>query len=357
MQLKRTLALVLAVGSFGMAAAAPLATLRAIPSVSCVTPLRMTYEKRINADGTIEAANVKEVYLETPVIALSVNVAVGDVVQKDQVLAVIDTKLTKSVLEQSIPSSVLTKNLPIDQQSADLMGLYAALQGAGLAGDSLEELAQTYGASADGISAMNNYIYVPETITAPMDGVVTEVGVKSNVLSRTAKPVMTISDTGSFIAMVTVGESYISDIQVGDRATIKGTGFSTKEYAGHVSKIYPVARRTTSGTAQETVVDIELTIENPDPDLKSGFTARAEILTDTKRDMLTVPYEAIRQDEGNVEYVYVVENSKAVRRDITTGLELIEGVEVVEGLREDEILLANASEAGQTGSRIHLQRG
>ncbi|MEM1483556.1 HlyD family efflux transporter periplasmic adaptor subunit [Oscillospiraceae bacterium PP1C4] len=359
MYFKKTVALLLAVGSFGLAAAAPLVTLEAIPSVTCVTPLRMTYQKRINSSGTIEALNIKEIYLETPVIAHSVNVSVGDIVRKDQVLAVIDTELSKSVAEQSIPASAFTGNQPTDQQTADLMGLYSALQSSAFAENigSLDELAEVYGALGNSVSPPDNYIYIPETIIAPMDGVITEVGIKSDVLSRTAKPVMTISDTSSFVAMVTVGESFISDVEIGDKAIIKGTGFSDKEYKGHVRKIYPVARKSAGGLSQETVVDLEIAIDNPDAALKAGFTARAEILTNTKKNMLTVPYEAVQQDKDNVEYVYLIKDSKTVRRDIVTGVELLEGVEVVAGLEASDVLLANASAAGKEGVRINLQRG
>ena len=157
--------------------------------------------------------------------------------------------------------------------------------------------------------------------------------------------------------MVTVGESYISDVKVGDPAVITGTGFPGREYTGHVRKIAPVARKLTGGTAQETVVDVEIAIDDPDNDLKAGFTARAEIVTDTRRTMLTVPYEAVRQDENNVEYVYLAEGSRAVRRDIQTGVELLEGVEVTEGLGPADVLLADASAAGKEGALVTLQRG
>lgn len=356
---KKMIALLLAVGSLGVAAAAPMTILHMIPAVECTTPLPMTYEKRIHTAGTIEAKNIKEIYLETPVIAEAVNVSVGDFVREDQVLAVIDTNLTKSVLEQSIPAAALMEQLPIDQQVGDLMGLYAAFQSSSLIDGmgSLDDLSEVYAAIGESPVPANPYVYVPETVTAPMNGIVTEVGIQSNVLSRSAKPVVTISDTSSFVAMVTVGEAYVSDIHLGDRAIIKGTGFTGKIYSGYVNKIYPVARKTAGTNAQETVVDMELIIDNPDADLKAGFTVQAEILTNRQKDMLTIPYEAVQQDENNIEYVYVVEQSKTVRRDIVTGMELVDGVEVIAGLNGNDVIISDAAKAGTEGSRINLQRG
>lgn len=359
MALKQIAALLLAAGSFGVAAVMPAAVLRMVPTVTCITPKQVLYEKRINASGTIEAQNTKEIYLETPVIASSVQVSVGDYVKKDQVLATIDTTLTKSIMEQSVPAKDLANLFSEDlQQASDLAGLYSVLQSSPLGSNigSFEDLVSAAYGSTDESLTPNSYIYIPETITAPMDGIVTSVEVKSDVLSRTAKPLITISDTGSYAAMVTVGESYSSDIQVGDPAVITGTGFAEKSYEGHISKIYPVARKASGTAVQETVVDVEITIDNPDDSLKSGFTARAEIMTNARRNMLMIPYEAIQQDENNIEYVYVVQDSKAVRRDITTGLELLDGVEVTNGLGENELLVTNAS-AVKTGVRVRLLRG
>ncbi len=359
MALKQIVALLLAAGSFGVAAVMPAAVLQMIPTVTCIVPKQVLYEKKINASGTIEAQNTKEIYLETPVIASSVKVSVGDYVKRNQVLATIDTSLTKSVMEQSVPAKDLTNLLSEDfQQTADLAGLYSALQSSPFGSQigSLDELVTSvYGASDESVVS-NSYVYIPEIITAPMDGIVTSVEVKSDVLSRTAKPLITISDTGSYVAMVTIGESYSSDIQIGDLAIITGTGFSEKSYEGHISKIYPVARKASSTTSQETVVDVEITIDNPDDSLKSGFTARAEIMTNTRRNMLIIPYEAIQQDDNNMEYVYVLKDSKAVRREITTGLELLDGVEITGGLEENELLVSNAS-AVKTGVRVRLLRG
>lgn len=359
MAFKHIAALFLAVGSFGLTAAAPVAVMKYIPSVSCITPQPILYEKRINASGTIETRNKKEIYLETPVIADSVDVSVGDYVKKDQVLATINTQLTKSILKESVPSQDLMNLFSEDlQQASNLTNLYSAFQSSFLGADigSLEELVSSAYGEIDEPEAPNSYIYIPEIVKAPMDGVVTAVEIENDVLSRTAKPIITISDTNSYVAMVTVGESYSSDINVGDPAIITGTGFSNKQYEGHISKIFPVARKTTGVAIPETVVDVEICIDNPDKSLKAGFTARAEIITNIKRNMLTVPYEAIQQDDKNVEYVYIVHNSKAVRKDIETGLELLEGVEVTEGLKEDELLVSNASTI-KTGIRVRLLRG
>ena len=52
-------------------------------------------------------------------------------------------------------------------------------------------------------------------------------------------------------------------------------------------------------------------------------------------------YKAVRQDKDGTEYVYVFRDGVAVRKDIVTGLELSDGIEVLSGLLpEDKVLMS-----------------
>ena len=49
-------------------------------------------------------------------------------------------------------------------------------------------------------------------------------------------------------------------------------------------------------------------------------------------------HEAVGQDENNEEYVYVADGARVERRTVKTGMELLEGVEVVEDGNDFELL-------------------
>jgi HlyD family secretion protein len=89
----------------------------------------------------------------------------------------------------------------------------------------------------------------------------------------------------------------------------------------------------------ETVVEVTLKIDNPDGELRPGYTARADIKTDETKSIHIVPYSAILQDDVG-EYVYVLFGNTALRRDILTGVELADGAQVLAGLREDDEIIA-----------------
>ena len=68
-----------------------------------------------------------------------------------------------------------------------------------------------------------------------------------------------------------------------------------------------------------------------------------------------VPFESVRQDKDNVEYVYVYQNGRAVRQDIETGEETSDGVEVLSGLTGGEIVLFNPDEPAVSRNFIYLK--
>ena len=78
--------------------------------------------------------------------------------------------------------------------------------------------------------------------------------------------------------------------------------------------------------------------------MKSGYTTKAKIIIEQVDYALTIPYEAVMQDEENREYVYVIEDSRAKKRYITTGLELSKGFEVLDGIDENTFIIKNPTD-------------
>ena len=69
--------------------------------------------------------------------------------------------------------------------------------------------------------------------------------------------------------------------------------------------------------------------------------------------MVMVPFESVRRE--NIGYVYVFEGGKAIRRDIETGVETAEGVEVLAGLAPGEIVLFDPDEPAVSHNFVYLR--
>ena len=66
--------------------------------------------------------------------------------------------------------------------------------------------------------------------------------------------------------------------------------------------------------------------------------------SDATDGVLIAPYEAVREDENFLEYVYVLSGNTAQRRYITTGEEYDNGFETVRGLDSGEIIIIEPDE-------------
>lgn len=321
----------------------PVVVVSSIPTVDYVLLKKINYENTVDASGSIQSKGEREIYLQTPVLAQEVLVEVGDPVTAGQPMIKIDQELTMAVLAGEKEAD------PEELKQIDEETLLHYAQLYQISPEEIEKYLKQQTVLAEQTETEK---IVPQKILAPSDGIVTQVNVSDNVITRTDRPLICISDPKQYYAKLQVNEGKIEQISVGDRVRMSGKAFPNQFCFGMVSKIYPTARIILNALTQETVVDLEIELDSTDINLKPGFTVSAEILTEPPRELLTLAYEAIWQDEENREYVYVYESGRARKRYITTGIETTYGAEIQSGLEEDSIVLI--TDEIEDGTRVKL---
>ena len=243
--------------------------------------------------------------------------------------------------------------------------LYLQTGGSGLgAEDDLAALAKSYGlegmdlpSGAGGVLAIQGSgEEEPIPVTSPLDGVLTkEVPAPGSVVTP-GGTVCAVEGRGEYFARLTVGEKDAAKLAVGNEVILTGEGVGLTACSGVLSKIYPGARKERSGTMVQNVVDIEVSIQPGSQEIRPGFTVKAQIFTADQREMLVLPYESVRQDQENQEYVMVAGSYRLEKRPIVTGQETSDGIEVLEGLAAGELVtVPEGSQAEGTRSRYLLE--
>ena len=306
------------------------------------------YANAVYGNGFIVEKEYNEVYLECPVVAGIVNVNIGEYVNKGDVIATVDTKVTQSVLSSALNVSKandIISQIPIDtiMEKAKDFGIDLDF----LAKNALNQNITSV------TNASNNDVIIPENIVSPIDGVITDLNIKSGVLLNSDKPAVRVSNVENLVAEVYVSENDINKVTVGAKTIIEPTATNFKAYTGTVSYIYPVADNK-SDFAMGSQVKVIIDIDNIDNNLKPNFTANAKIYVSDEKSINTLPYEAILQDVNNKEYVYVYNKGKAKKVYITTGTELTECTEVMGNLTEDDCVLINTNDI-KDGDYIKLK--
>lgn len=332
-----------------------------IPSIYYVTPTYKTYENIVSCTGTVQAEYVHEVYVESPSLPESVHVAVGDRISRGDLLSSFkplqmnipyDNQL--SLLQQSQTLSLLTA----DANWAAIAALYSISSAAGGGLSDYSQLSELLSlVSEQQISEISAKTILPDQREAvsPSDGIVTAINLREGVPALPGIAAVTISDDSGYKVLASVAEADISRVEIGNEVKVRCTGYSGQLYTGVVTKIHPTAHKTLRGTATETVVDVEIRLANADSNLKPGFTAKVEIMGGLDHQLITVPYEAIRQDENNDEYVFTYHDGKIEKSPVMTGQELTNEVEILQGLTTESIVVYNPGDIVKEGAMIHLK--
>ncbi len=193
------------------------------------------------------------------------------------------------------------------------------------------------------------------TIRSPMDGIVIQLDAEQGetvVPGSTNLPgsvIMTVADMSTLLAEVEVSEVDVVDVVLGQRAQVKVDALGSEPQVGRVVEIATSGRR---DPAQGVIrFAVKVALDDPDPALRPGMTAKVDILTATREDSVTVPIQAVvkrvvdevgkeltganaaGRDETDV--VYLIANGKAAVHRVTTGISDDLYVEITEGLEED----------------------
>ncbi|CAN5736819.1 N/A [soil metagenome] len=168
------------------------------------------------------------------------------------------------------------------------------------------------------------------TVTAPLDGVVTEKNVESGDVVGNQARLFTIADMSSLVARVGVSELDIVELQQGDPVGITLDAFPNRLLAGRIRRVFP------SADPASRLVPVEIVFDAPSAQLaRPGFLARVTFDLATSDDVLLLPVGAVLGGEG-AQAVFVVQDGTATRRAVTTGLTSQGRIEIVSGLTEGE---------------------
>ncbi len=280
----------------------------AVPEVTLYTLDTQTVEKSVQCTGRLESAGSYSVYTDIACIADEILVQEGDVVQKGDVLLTVDRQATR--------------------QAMAAMG----------------------GVSPELVPEPD----IAREVTAPVSGVVTAVSISTDTLNDAAEPCVVISSSEKMQVKIAIPEEYLRQVAVGQPVIVSGNALAKESYTGTLTEIAATAHQQVSGSQSGTVVDAVVTLDEGtlDDSLRFGLTAKTRVIVDSLPDALIVPYDCVNQDDDGQEYVYLYEDGRAVRRDITVSEELRSGYLLAEGLQKGDQLIAEPETVSRDGQRV-----
>lgn len=163
-------------------------------------------------------------------------------------------------------------------------------------------------------------------IRSPISGVVTDRSLFAGETAAAGTTLITIMDTSSLLAKAHIAQSVAQRIKLGDEAEVKVPGMEQVVNA-KVSMISPAL------DPGSTTVEVWLTINNKNENLKSGTPVKISITGRTVAQALKIPLLAVLTADDGVKSVMVIgPDGSAHRKVVTLGISDGEDVQVLSGI-------------------------
>ncbi|MFA6215629.1 MAG: efflux RND transporter periplasmic adaptor subunit [Patescibacteria group bacterium] len=179
------------------------------------------------------------------------------------------------------------------------------------------------------------------TIRAPFDGVVAAVNVEKSDSASSGTAIVTLV-TKQKIAEISLNEVDAAKVKTGQKVILTFDAVADLKITGQVAAV------DTLGTVSSGVVsyNVKITFDVQDDRVKPGMSLSANIITDSKQDILVVPLSAVKTGGDSSSYVQVLINNQPEQKTVTTGLSNDTMIEITSGLAEgDQIITQTISGA------------
>lgn len=188
-------------------------------------------------------------------------------------------------------------------------------------------------------------IEIADTVYAPESGVITELNIFSGGLILANQQLVTIGHTDEIVAKLILSQIDYGKISVGDKVNIQPIAFNNITYDGTISKDNAIIKDQHSLSGSKRVVEVFADINNPDEIVSDGLQINGNVYCGQEKQIYTLAYDFIYQDE-NGQFVYILENGKATRKDIDTGIESSSYAQIITDFSIDTVFLSGEISEG-----------
>jgi len=212
-------------------------------------------------------------------------------------------------------------------------------------------------------AAINLQLSSP-TITAPYTGTISDINLVSGMVianssstsssgtsTVSSSRVAVITNDATPIINVTLGETDVPNVKIGQKATVTFDSITSETFTGVVATVDRI------GTISSNVTSygVNIKLDSGSNQILPNMAATAGIIIDTATDALYVPSAALVTQSGTT-YAKTLVNGKEVDVEVVTGISDDTNTVITSGLTEGEIVItgtvASTAAAKSTGTSV-----
>jgi membrane fusion protein (multidrug efflux system) len=311
-------------------------------SVSVKTAQVKTEELTLDflANGNFEPIQELTFSAEKSGKVISVLVKEGDYVNVGQTLVIVRSDV--------INVNAQTAKAAYDNAKSDYDRYENAYKSGGVTKQQLDQAKLALTNAGNNLKQAN--INVGDTkVKAPIKGFINKKYIEpgSILTGMPATAMFDIVNVSKLKLKVTVNESQVASLKLGNTINVTSSVFPNKTFAGKITFI--------AAKADESLnfpIEIEI-VNNADNSLKAGMYGTANFGSKQKQQLKVVPRNAFVGSVSSNE-VFVVENGIAKLKKVTSGRILGEQVEIVDGLSDGETVIITGQINLQDGNTVEI---
>jgi HlyD family secretion protein len=363
-----------------------------IPDIQSAVIGKETIVQKVNATGRIQPKTQIRISADVSSKIIALHVEEGDWVEQGDLLVTLDRTRYQAAVEsaqanvrstQANAKLVMQNRLKTQkdlERSKDLVS--RNLESVSVL-DTVEAAYQVevarYEASLDQIEQARAFLKQAEDdlsktmIYAPMSGTISDLNKEQGEIAIGSQfqedVILVVADLRAMEALVNVDENDIVNVAVGQVAEIEVDALFGETLTGVVYEIANTANTDAQGTAnQKTEFEVRIAVNSEVSKLRPGMTASANIVTQTKNEVIGVPIQSVAvrtldqllqegekiedladrftpDDDGFVQIVFCVEDGRVAARQVETGIQSDDLIEIVSGISESEEVVTGSYRA------------
>ena len=264
---------------------------------------RKTIIQKVNASGKIQPESEVKISATSSAIIDSITVVEGEYVKKNQHLISLDRKQLQANVDQ-VTSSVRSASARVKQDKANKERVERIYE-QGLASDQELEGAQAaYEISRSQLDQARASLLVSQDaldkarLVSPQNGIVTRINKEAGEMAMggmfSLDVLMIIADLSRMEVIVDVNENDVVSISIGDTSEIEIDAYLDTVFYGVVSEIAHMAETSNFGS-QEQVTNFKVKVRmiNVPPNIRPGMSATANIITEVRKNSLSIPIQSL----------------------------------------------------------------
>ncbi len=286
--------------------------------------------------GTLEGEDQANVVSKIPERITGIKVKVGDNVKAGQLLITLDKSGASSQYYQAQAGYLNAER--------EMKRMEALFNEGAISQQMYDGTKTAYEIAKANFEAARNTV----ELTSPITGIVTAINPNVGDLANPGMALITVASINKMKALFDVGESDIHNMAIGQNVGIYSELKPELIQKGKISQI------SKSADIQSRSFEVRAVFQNTaDRWFKPGMFCRVDVELKNKRNVLTVPVEAVVAGLNNTS-VYVIKNGRAYLQKVTTGINDGKKTEITEGLKEGETVVTLGVSNLKDGGLVHI---